>query len=698
MDKRFIKIFFAVVILICHTSCKQLPDPSPLGPVPSESQLAWQEMEYYGFIHFSMNTFTNQEWGYGDKSPNLFNPTQFDAMQWAKVAKEAGMKGLIITAKHHDGFCLWPSKFTEYSVKNSKWKNGKGDVLRELAIACEKYDLKMGVYLSPWDRNHADYGKPEYITYFRNQLKELLTNYGDIFEVWFDGANGGDGYYGGANEVRKVDKKNYYDWGNTMKIIHKLQPKAIIFGDGGPGTRWVGNEHGFSYKTTWSPLLKDSIYGGMPSYSKKYSMGQENGTHWVPAEADVSIRPGWYYHKSEDNQVKSVKHLLDIYYKSVGRNATLLLNLPVDDTGLVHENDIKQLQKLSTQLKLDFENNLTKNSLVEASNTKGESSKYKASNTIDDNKNTYWTTDDTSIKAHLILDFKKPTTFNRFLIQEYIALGQRVKAFSLEIEVDKKWQPIANETTIGYKRILRFPTVTTSRIKIQILDTKAAALISNIEIYNAPLILDSPKITRNKSGEVSLNIPEKGLSVFYTLDNSDPTTRSKKYTTSFRVDKPTTVKAFSLDKSTNRKSEISTTLFDISKKAWEITDNKNKLYSNQMIDDNKNTDWRATKDILENCKINLGENQSINGFTYTPTQRRWKSGIITHYTFLGSLDGNNWNTLSQGEFSNILANPIQQKIMFDKKTDVRYIKLVANKIMNNANTVLIGEIGLITNN
>lgn len=224
--------------------------------MPSHRQLMWHEMEYYGFIHFNMNTFTNMEWGMGNESPESFNPTELDARQWARVAKEAGMKGIILTAKHHDGFCLWPSAYTEHSVKNAPWKNGKGDVVRELADACREYGLKMGVYLSPWDRNHSAYGSPEYVTYFHNQLKELLTNYGDIFEVWFDGANGGSGYYGGANETRKIDNKTYYQWDEVTRIVRELQPNAVIFGDGGPDVRWVGNEEGWANETNWNLLRK----------------------------------------------------------------------------------------------------------------------------------------------------------------------------------------------------------------------------------------------------------------------------------------------------------------------------------------------------------------------------------------------------------------------------------------------------------
>ena len=222
-----------------------------------------------------MNTFSDREWGFGDEKPEQFNPTALDARQWARIAKEAGMKGLIITAKHHDGFVLWPSDYTEHSVKNSPWRDGKGDLIQEFVDACREYGLKVGIYYSPWDRNHPDYGKPEYITYMRNQLTELLTNYGEIFEVWFDGANGGTGWYGGANEERKVDKLTYYDWENTHALVRELQPNAMLFSDAGPDVRWVGNEHGFAYETTWSNLMRDSVYAGMPEYSEKWASGQE---------------------------------------------------------------------------------------------------------------------------------------------------------------------------------------------------------------------------------------------------------------------------------------------------------------------------------------------------------------------------------------------------------------------------------------
>ena len=666
-----IKYYWILFPALLIASCTAVKSPKPVLPLPTTSQMAWQEMEYYGFIHFSINTFTDVEWGYGDKSPTLFNPTELDVRQWVRIAKEAGMKGLILTDKHHDGFCLWPSKYTDYSVKNSPWKNGKGDVVKELADACKEYGLKMGIYLSPWDRNHADYGKPEYIDYFRKQLTELLTNYGPIFEVWFDGANGGDGYYGGANEVRTVDKKNYYDWENTIALIRKLQPNAIIWSDNGPDARWVGNEHGFAYKTTWSPLLRDSIYGGMPEYSTKYAMGQENGTHWVPAEADVSIRPNWYYHKSEDNKVKTLKELLDIYYNSVGQNSTLLLNLPVDRQGLVHENDEKQLKKLTAQLKEDFANDLAFQTKTSSTNVRGNASTYKSENAVDANKNTYWTTDDGVSKASITVDFEKPTTFNRFLVQEYIQLGQRVKQFSLEAEVSGKWETIANETTIGYKRILRLKDVTATKIRLNIEASKDSPLISNIGVYHAPKIIDAPKINRDKQGNITLQIPEDGVEIFYIVDGSEPSLSSTKYTKPFVIAEPTTLKVFSFDLETQRQSEVTTEDFDISKKLWKIETLQNTPISEQAIDENPATNWNANKEILSNYKIDLGQTIAVKGFTYTPTQDRWIAGVITHYSFFGSTDGENWTKLAQGEFSNIIANPIQQKVLFSKPTSVK---------------------------
>ena len=476
------KFFFLILSLIFITKCISIEsDLEPVGPIPNKYQSDWQELEYYAFIHFNMNTFTNKEWGYGDEKPSQFNPTELDTRQWARVVKEAGMKGIIITAKHHDGFCLWPSKFTEHSVKNSPWKMGKGDLIRELSQACKEYGLKFGVYLSPWDRNHPSYGKSEYITYFRNQLRELLTEYGEIFEVWFDGANGGDGFYGGSNEERRVDKKMYYDWPKTIELVRSLQPQAVIFSDAGPDIRWVGNEKGYANETTWSPIYRDSVFAGMPDF-QRFASGQENGTHWVPTETDVSIRPGWYYHPEQDDQVKSLSKLVDIYYNSVGLNSSLLLNLPVDNRGLIHENEVKNLKALADYLNTTFSYNYSKGQKVKTSSTfKG----YDNKALIDDDKKTYWASDVNDKNPKIEIHLDNPVSVNTFMIQEYLSMGQRIKSFYFEVFSDGNWEKIYEGSTIGNKRLIRFKTQTIERARFTVNDKKAQIVISNIGLFRA---------------------------------------------------------------------------------------------------------------------------------------------------------------------------------------------------------------------
>ena len=670
-------------------ACEKSTAPQPVGPVPSARQLAWHELEFYGFVHFNMNTFSNMEWGFGDEKPEQFHPTELDCRQWARVCKEAGMRGIILTAKHHDGFCLWPSAFTEHSVKNSPWKDGKGDVLKELSQACKEYGLKFGVYLSPWDRNHADYGKPEYVDYFRNQLTELLTNYGEVFEVWFDGANGGTGYYGGANENRRVDKKNYYDWQNTFPIIRELQPNAVIFGDAGLDVRWVGNEQGHAYPTTWCLLMRDSVYAGMPEYHTHYADGQENGTHWVPAESDVSIRPGWYYHEYEDHKVKSLPHLLDIYYKSVGQNSSLLLNFPVDKRGLIHEKDVEQLQKLAAKLKEDFADNLAKGKKAGATNERGKN--YTASKALDRNTNTYWAAEDAVIQASLTIEFGKPTAFNRFLVQEHIALGQRVKAFTVEAQTSAGWEEIASETTIGYKRILRFPDVISTALRLNITDAKACPTISNIEVYHAPKLLLPPAISRNKAGEISLRTPEDGVDIFYTLDDTAPTTTSQKYDAPFLHQQPVAIQAITVDG--ERQSDVVRVEFDISAAKWQVLHADKRAM--QIIDGNANTWWEDRSNNNRNeIIIDLGESLDINGFTYLPMQQRWISGFVKEYEFFVSSDNQNWTPAAHGEFGNILNSPILQRVDFPT-VQARYIKLRATSTVDDK-AASFAEIGILT--
>jgi len=485
--------FLSIPVVACYLSCtsgKVLP-PDPILPVPEPKQVEWQQMETYAFIHFGLNTFNDREWGYGDTDPKVFNPTNLDCDQWAQTLVKAGMKGVILTAKHHDGFCLWPFEGTEYSIKNSPWKNGKGNVVKELSEACKKYGLKFAVYLSPWDRHQANYGTPEYLPYFYAQLHDLLTNYGPVFEVWFDGANGGDGWYGGAKDIRTIDRKNYYNYPRIYEMLDSIQPQAIIFSDGGPGCRWVGNEKGFAGATNWSFLREGEVH---PGYEKSYELqyGHADGNQWVPAECDVSIRPGWFYHPEEDDRVKSPDQLVDLYYRSVGHNATLLLNFPVDRRGLIHPVDSANAVRFHEMIQQQLKTNLVAGMTPKVSNERG--GDFVASALTDDNFDTYWATEDGVTTADIEFSFDTPTRMNRMMLQEYIPLGQRVKAFVVEYLDKDTWLPVKlNEetTTIGYKRLLRFETVETKGIRIRITDARGPLCLSNVGVYDAGNVSDS---------------------------------------------------------------------------------------------------------------------------------------------------------------------------------------------------------------
>lgn len=483
----------SIPLVSCCMACasgKVLP-PEPILPLPEPKQVEWQQMETYAFIHFGLNTFNDREWGYGDTDPKIFNPTKLDCEQWAQTLVKAGMKGVILTAKHHDGFCLWPFEGTDYSVKNSPWKNGQGNVVKELSEACKKYGLKFAVYLSPWDRHQANYGTPEYLPYFYAQLRDLLTNYGPVFEVWFDGANGGDGWYGGAKDVRTIDRKNYYNYPKIYEMLDSIQPQAIIFSDGGPGCRWVGNEKGFAGATNWSFLRKGEVH---PRYNKSYELqyGHPDGNQWVPAECDVSIRPGWFYHPEEDGKVKSPEQLVDLYYRSVGHNATLLLNFPVDRDGLIHPVDSANAVRFHEMIQQQLKTNLVAGMKPKVSDERG--GEFVASALTDDNFDTYWATKDGVTTADIEFAFSAPTRMNRMMLQEYIPLGQRVKAFVVEYQDKGQWVPVKlNEetTTIGYKRLLRFETVETKGIRIRITDARGPICLSGVGIYDAGNVSDT---------------------------------------------------------------------------------------------------------------------------------------------------------------------------------------------------------------
>lgn len=486
----------ASVLIAATLSCQAAdpasatPPPAPFGPLPSARQLKWHELEMYAFIHFTVNTFTDKEWGYGDESEKTFNPTAFDADKIVGVLKEGGLRGVVLTCKHHDGFCLWPSQYTEHSVKNSPWKDGKGDMVREFSDACKKHGLTFGVYLSPWDRNHKDYARPEYITYYRNQLRELLTQYGPVFEVWFDGANGGDGFYGGARGKRRIDNRTYYDWTNTWSIVRELQPDACMFSDGGPDARWVGNESGFAGETCWATFNAAEARPGSPGQGN-LNRGDRPGTAWMPAEVDVSIRPGWFYHAHEDDKVKSVDHLLKIYYESIGRGANLILNVPPDRRGLVHDTDAKNLREWKKILDATFAKDLSAGAKVSASHTRGNDPRFAPGNVLDGKRETYWSTDDDVKTPELVFEMAKPVTFNVVRLREYLPLGQRVEGVAVDAwdaaaAGGAAWKEIAKAESVGACRLWRVPKTTAAKVRVRVTRSPVAPALSEFGLFLEP--------------------------------------------------------------------------------------------------------------------------------------------------------------------------------------------------------------------
>ena len=572
--------------------------------VPTAQQLEWQQMEFTAFLHFGMNTFTGNEWGHGTDSPALFNPSELDCEQWVKALKDGGFKMALITAKHHDGFCLWQTETTEYSVKNSPWKDGKGDVVRELRDACEKYGMKFGVYLSPWDRNAPSYGdSPAYNKFFIAQLTELLSNYGEVHEVWFDGAcaEGPNG------------KKQEYDWTAILAKIRELQPKAVtaIMGD---DVRWVGNEGGLGRETEWSATVippgsythkkaaKEAL--GLEEMSKDLGsrelVAKAQEVYWYPSEVDVSIRPGWFYHAEQDGQVRSLANLVNIYYRSVGCNSVLLLNIPPDRRGLIHEIDVQRIKELSEYINKTFATNYVEKGNQEWAAQVGESKEY---------------------------DVKSGAMVNTFLIQEDITKGQRVEDFLVEVYSNGAWQYATEGTTIGYKRLLRFSDCQPEKVRVTIRGSRATANISNVGLYYAEPLQD-------KNARVRLS--------------------------------------------------------DVNTAEWKAVG----ADAAQAFDGNTATAW--TTDGLSALVVDMGKEENVAGFCYAPIAAEDLSGTIYKYNFYVSTDGQNWTKCNtNGEFSNIMHNPVPYFVRFGKTYQARYFKLEPISEIKSAQKTTIGEIGIL---
>jgi alpha-L-fucosidase len=483
----------ALLLTVLSSFCQQAP--KPYGALPTKRQLSWQETEMYCIIHFSVATYTDKEWGYGDEDPNIFNPAKFSAEQILSAAKTGGFKGVVIVAKHHDGFCLWPTKTTEHNISKSIWKNGKGDVLREYQLASQKLKMKMGVYCSPWDRNSALYGKPEYVTkVYRKQLEELYSNYGLLFMSWHDGANGGDGYYGGVREVRTIDRSTYYGWDTTWAITRRMQPGASIFGDVGPDVRWVGNEEGHAGETYWATYTPHAPEAGKKpanGFVKDYegTEGTRGGEYWMPAECDVPLRPGWFYHESQDGKSKSANTLVDLYYKSVGRGACLDLGLSPNKEGLLSDEDVNILRQFGSILKQTFAINLAEGATFKASDIRGANTiKFGPANLLDNNRYTYWATNDKVTKPELVIDLHSAKTFNVIRLRENIKLGQRIEGATVDAWLDGAWKEIAAVTSIGANRLIRLPqNITASKLKLRITASPVCIALSDFSLFEEPV-------------------------------------------------------------------------------------------------------------------------------------------------------------------------------------------------------------------
>ena len=595
-------LFFALLFLTGGAAAQQEPAPFvkhlvfPAGAtldekvalaarlVPSEAQLAWQRMELTAFLHFGINTFTDREWGDGTEDPALFNPTAFDADQWIRTLKQAGFRMVILTAKHHDGFCLWPTKTTRHSVASSPWRDGRGDVVREVRDACERHGMKFGVYLSPWDRNAACYGDSKaYNRFFIRQLTELLRNYGEVHEVWFDGANG-EGPNG---------RKQVYDWDAFYRTIRRLQPNAVtaIMGD---DVRWVGNEKGIGRETEWSATVltpgvyarsgennkRLGVYGKAPDLGSRKMLEKATELFWYPSEVDVSIRPGWFYHATEDAKVKSLKHLVDIYFQSVGYNSVLLLNVPPDRRGRIHAADSTRLQELAGYLERTF-----------------------ADDRVLDGGETW----QAAGGEERIWELKPGSRINVVLLQENIACGQRVDGFCVEARTAAGWQLLGEGTTIGYKRLLRVPEVEASALRIRLKQTRLEARICRVGAFRAEPLAD-------QSEQAKWN--------------------------------------------------------DLPRETWRVTSESP-------------------------LTVDFGREVSLAAFTYAPAGGEAKPDMAFRYDLSVSDDGRNWRTvISDGEFSNIVNNPLPQTVAFPRKVVGRWVRLDATAPEGGAARILSDEFGV----
>ena len=649
--------------------------PKPYGAVPTPSQVNWQRMEFYGFIHFGLNTFTGREWGYGDENPKIFNPTDFNASDIVSTFKKGGMKGMIYTAKHHDGFCAWPTKSTDHNITKSPWKNGKGDVVKEFALACKKHGIKFGTYLSPWDRNNADYGKEGYLDVYYKQIRELLTNYGPVFEIWFDGANGGDGYYGGAKEKRNIgDAEKYYNFEKIVEMIRKIQPNCIIWGAGHYGdARWGGSEKGHVNYPHWSTVGLNGGGGGT---------GKRGGERWVPAEGDTTINhSGWFWHQGQASRVKSPEELMQVWFDSVGRGANLILNVAADKTGKLDPADVKSLMEFKELRDKLYARDYALGATVTASQTRGNDKKFAPSNMTDGNMETYWAVEDDNLTPTAFITLPKPATFDVIRLREQIRLGQRVDSFNIDAFINGKWVCIDNEgKTIGNQVMRRLNRpITAQKLRLLITGSQATPCISEFSLFRQPAGAVRPSIFRR--GDNLIILADGKNKILYTTDGSEPKEGSPVYSQGAKFAESGTVKA-RCQFSNGKLGPVSQAKFGISKTGWKV---KNATSGNAAaaIDDNPETSWFAKAEAPQSFVVDMGKPYQVSSFSYLPRQDGKTSGMTDKYQFEVSPDGKTWTKAAEGEFSNLRANPIEQSVnLKNVKEPVRYFRFTGTNSLD----------------
>ncbi|MES2996337.1 MAG: alpha-L-fucosidase [Verrucomicrobiota bacterium] len=659
------------------------PAAGPWGAVPHERQVAWQKLEYYGFVHFGLNTWTDREWGYGNEDPKLFNPSDFDARAIAKICKDAGMKGLILTAKHHDGFCLWPTKTTEHNITKSPWKNGKGDLIADFAAACKAEGIKLGIYVSPWDRNTPHYAKEKYVEMFHEQIREVLTNYGPVFEIWFDGANGGDGWYGGAKEKRTIPP-DYYRFGEVVEMVRKLQPECVVWGAG--DARWGGSESGHVGYPHWHTM--DSKRGGSSEN------GFPHGDTWMPAEGDTSIRQGWFWHAREDNAVKSPEKLFQIWLDCVGRGANLILNLPPNRAGRLHANDISSLNGFRA-----MRDALLAEDFAKGARTSGPAApQHPASALTDGDDESYWTVPEGTAEPVAEIALAKPARFDAIRLGEQIRLGQRVDSFAMDAWIGGAWKEIQSGKTIGYQVILSLSApVETDRVRLRITKSTGTPCISRFSLLKKPVALSSPVVSRDTEGKIVIQ-SKSTEPLHYTTDGAEPSAGAPVYSGPLALPDGGTVKVRHF--SGKQAGPVTSRDFGMPKTGWKIiavtTGN-----AAAAIDDNPTTFWHTHSDGEKNppqgFAVDLGRSVNITGFTYLPRQDGTAHGMTDKYRFELSRDGQKWVPVAEGEFSNIKANPVEQTIPLKKPVSARYFRFTGLHAVEK-NHVSAAEIGVITGN